>query len=160
AWLYDVALYLQHRGEKLDWDRLVADARRWAIDARLRVVLELCERTLRVGAPAEAIRALGRRRPGFVGRGAHRPILPLTRPTERLGASRAPSRRLLGWLDFLGDRATGWSHMWNSVFPPASYLVARHPGHVPTIGLRGRHVATMMPPVLHAIGRRLRLERR
>ena len=50
--------------------------------------------------------------------------------------------------------------MWNSVFPPAGYLAARHPGHAPTIRLRARHVATMMPPVLHAIGRRLRLERR
>ena len=158
AWLYDVALYLQRHGETLDWDRLVADARRWAIDARLRVVLELCERTLHVGAPAEVIRALGRRRPGFVEGGAHRAIIALNRVSESVGRRRAPSRRLLGWLDFLGDRATGWSHMWNSVFPPASYLAARHPGRAPTIRLRARHVATMMPPVLHAIGRRLRSE--
>jgi hypothetical protein len=160
AWLYDVALYLERRGETLDWNRIVADARRWAIDTRLRVVLELCERTFRVGAPAEVIRALGRRRPGLVEGCAHRAIIALNRMSERGGRRRTPSRRLLGWLDFLGDRATGWSHMWNSVFPPASYLAARHPGHAPTIRLRGRHLATMMPPVSHAIGRRLGLERR
>jgi len=50
--------------------------------------------------------------------------------------------------------------MWNSVFPPASYLALRHPKRASTIRRRARHVATMMPPVLHAIGRRLRLERR
>jgi hypothetical protein len=159
AWLYDVALYLQRRGGTLDWDRLVGDARRWAIDARLRVVLELCERTLHIGAPAEVIRALGRGRPGFVERGAHRAIIALNRVSERVDRRWTPSRRLHGWLDLLGDRATGWSHMWNSVFPPASYLAARHPGHAPTIQLCARHVATMVPPVLHAIGRRLRLER-
>jgi hypothetical protein len=160
AWLYDIALYLQRRGDTLDWDRLVADARRWAIDGRLRVVLELCERTFHVGAPAEAIRGLDRRRPGFVERGAHRAIIALNRASENIGRRPAPSRRLLGWLDFLGNRATGWSHMWNSVFPPAGYLAARHPGHAPTIRRRVHHAATMTPPVLHAIARRLRLERR
>src|SRR5262249_49721990 len=154
------ALYLQRRGETLDWDRLVADARRWAIGARLRVVLELCARAFHVGAPADVIRALDRRGPGFVEGGAHRAVIALNRVSERVGRRRMPSRRLLGWLDFLGDRATGWSHMWNSVFPPAPYLAARYPGHVPTTRLRGRHLATMLPPILHAIGHRLRLERR
>jgi hypothetical protein len=160
AWLYDVALYLQRRGETLDWDRLVADARRWAIDARLGVVLELCERTLLVGPPVEVRRALGRRPPGFVEGCAHRAIIALDRVSENSGRRRPPSRRLLGWRDFLEDRATGWSHMWNSVFPPAGYLAARHPGRAPTTRLRVRHVATMVPPILHAIGRRLRIGRR
>ena len=160
AWLYDVALYLRRRRETLDWDRLVADARRWAIDDRLRVVLELCERALHVGAPAEAIRALGRSRPGFVEGCAHRAVIELNRASERVGGRPAPSRRLLGLLDLLADRATGWSHMWNSLFPPARYLAARHPGSATTIRRRMRHVATMAPPILHAIGRRLRLEGR
>jgi hypothetical protein len=160
AWLYDIALYLQRRGDTLDWDRIVADARRWIIDGRLRVVLELCERAFHVGAPAEAIRALGRSRPGFVEGCAHRAVIALNRVGERVGHGAAPSRRLLRWLDFLGDRVTGWSHMWNSLFPPAGYLAARHPGRAPMIGLRASQVAKMTPPVLHAIARRLRLERR
>jgi len=160
GWLYDVALYVRRRGETLDWDRLVTDARRWIIDDRLRVVLELCERTLHVGAPAEAIRALGRRRPGFVEGFAHRAIIAVNRVSERVGRRPAPSRRVLRWLDLVADRATGWSHMWNSLFPPASYLAARHPRPAPRIGRYGRHVAMMTPPVLHALARRLRLERR
>src|SRR5262249_31191518 len=131
-----------------------------AIDGRLRVVLELCERTFHVGAPAEAIRCLDRRRPGFVERGAHRTIIALNRASENIGRRSAPSRRLLGWLGFLGDRGTRRSHMWTSVSPPAGYLAARHPGHAPTIRRRVHHVSTMTPPVLHAIARRLRLERR
>jgi hypothetical protein len=160
AWLYDIALYLQRRGGALDWDRIVADARRWAIDDRFGVVLELCERALRVGAPAEAIRALGRSRRGFMEGCAHRAVIALNRVSERVAHGPAASRPLLRWLEFLGDRATGWSHMWNSLFPPAGYLAARHPGRTPMVGLRARHVAKMTPPVLHAIARRLRLERR
>jgi len=160
VWLYDVALYLQRRGGTLDWDRLVADARRWALDDRLRVVLELCERDLHVGAPGEVIRALGRHPQGVVERCAHRAVIAFDRASERVGRRRPPARRLLGWLDVLGDRATGWSHMWTSLFPPAGYLTASHPGRAPTIELRARHVATMTPAVLHAIARRLRLERR
>jgi len=155
VWLYDVALYLRRRGHTLDWDQLVADARRWAIDARLRVVLELCERTLGVGAPAEVIGELGRPRPGFVEGCAHRAVIALNRLSERLQRRGAPSRRLVGWLDVLGDRATGWSHMWNSVFPPAGYLATRYPGLAPTIARRAHHVGTMVPPLLHAVGRRL-----
>jgi len=160
AWLYDIALYLQRRGDTLDWDRIVADARRWATHDRLRVVLELCERALHVGAPLEAIRALGRSRRGFVEGSAHRAVIALNRVSERVAHGSVPSRRLLRWLDFLADRATGWSHMWSSLFPPAGYLAARHPGRAPTIALRARQVARMTPPVLHAIARRLRFERR
>jgi hypothetical protein len=75
-------------------------------------------------------------------------------------SERVEKHRLLGWLDVLGDRATGWSHMWTSVFPPAGYLTARHPEPASTSRLRARHVATMVPPVVHAFRRRLRLERR
>jgi hypothetical protein len=160
AWLYDVALYLRRRGDALDWDRLVGDARRWAIDDRLRVVLELCERTFDVGAPPKAVRALERRRPGFVEGCAHRTVIVCNRVRERVDGRRTPARRLLGAIDLLADRATGWSHMWSSVFPPASYLAAGHPGRAPMLRLRARHVATMAPPVLHAAARRLRLERR
>jgi hypothetical protein len=158
-WLYDVALYLRHRGDALDWDRLVADAGRWAIDARVRAVLELCERAFHVGAPAEVMHALGRRRPGLVEGCAHRAVMALDRLSERAARRRAPSSRLLSWLDFLGNRATGWSHMWNSVFPPRGYLVARYAGSGPMIRRRARHAATMMPSVLHAIGRRVGRQR-
>ena len=88
----------------------------------MRVVLELCERALGVGAPGEAMRGLGRRAPGVVERGAHRVILAIDRASERLERRRPASRRLQPWLDVLANRAAGWSHMWNSVFPPAAYL--------------------------------------
>jgi len=160
VWLYDVALYLQRRGDTLDWDRLVADARRWAIDTRLRVVLELCERTLRVGAPADVIGALDSRRPGFVDGCAHGAIIALERARARVARRPTPSRRLVGWLDVFRSRVIRWSHGWNLFFPPLGYLAARQPGHAPSIRRRARHVATMMPPIARAIARRLRLEKR
>src|SRR5262249_57261400 len=125
------------RGGTRHWARLATVARRWPTEDRLRVVLELCERTLHVGAPAGAVRALGRRRPGFVEGCAHRAIIAVNRVSERVGRRPAPSRRVLRWLDLVADRATGWSHMWNSLFPPASYLAARHPRSAPTIGRYG-----------------------
>jgi hypothetical protein len=155
-WLYDVALYVQRQGEMLDWDRVVADARRWAIEARLRVILELCDRTLQVQAPREVMRALDGQRPGLVERTAHRAIIVLSLASERVGRRRAPPRRLLAWLDFLADRAAGWSHMWTSLFPPAGYLAARYPGREPTIRVRIHHLEVMVPHVWGAISRRLR----
>lgn len=155
GWLYDVALSLRRHGDTLDWDRFVADARRWVIDDRVRVVLELCERALGVAAPAEVRRALGRRRQSIVERSAHRAIIALDRAGERLERRRASS----GWLDLLGNRAEGWSHMWTSLFPPSVYLAARHAA-TPSSRRRAQHLATMTPKVLHAIGRRLGLERR
>jgi hypothetical protein len=154
-WLHDVALSLLRRGDALDWDRLVADARRWAIDARVRAVLELCERAFHVGAPADVMRALGRRPPGVVEGCAHRAIMALNRVSDGVARRRAPSERLLHGLEVLVNRATGWSHMWNSVVPPAAYLAARYPDSAMTIQRRARHAAMMTRPVLDAVGRRL-----
>src|SRR5262249_62140295 len=51
VWLYDIALLLQRRASVLDWDALVAMARRWAIEAHLHAVFELCRRAVGVGPP-------------------------------------------------------------------------------------------------------------
>ena len=154
-WLHDVALLLLRRGDALDWDRLVGDARRWAIDSRVRAVLEVCERAFNVGAPADVMRALGRRRPGVVEGCAHRAIMALNRVSDGVARRRVPSERLLHGLEVLVNRATGWSHMWNSVVPPAAYLAARYPDSAMTIQRRARHAAMMTRPVLDAVGRRL-----
>lgn len=149
VWLMDIARHLQRYRDRFDWDAFVADARRWAIGDRLRVVFTLCERALGVGPPAGILQAFDRPRPGLVERGAHRVVLALGDVQARSGK---PSVR--AGCEVAIDRATGWSHMWTSLAPPGRSLSARHPGGS-RFGRRARHLATMTPPVLRAIGRRL-----
>jgi len=159
VWLYDVALYLKSRAATLDWDRLVGDARRGAIEGRLHAVLELCRRTFEVETPREVLRALGAGRVGFVERAAHRTVIELDRARDAVSRRATPSARLQRWLGILSNRAVGWSHMWTSLFPPAGYLAVRYPGSPSTARRRARHLETMAPEVWRAIGRRLSTSR-
>jgi len=142
-WLYDVALFLQRHGAGFDWDALVATARRWAIDARLHAVFELCRRALGVGPPPPVLAALNRRGPRLADRLAQRVLL----------ASRRAQEERAGWPRSAGpDRATMLApyvlratHAWSSVFPPQAYLRAAYPAPRWTIPRYAKHLRAVAP---------------
>jgi len=141
-WLYDIALFLQRRAA-LDWDELVATARRWAIDAHLHAVLELCRRALGVGPPAPVLAALNRKGPRLADRVAQRVLL----------ASRRAQEERTGWPRSAGpDRATALAphvlratHAWSSLFPPPAYLRAAYPTQRGAIPRYAKHLQAVAP---------------
>jgi hypothetical protein len=155
VWLYDIALYLQRRSARIDWDSFVDTARRWAIDGRVYATLDLSRRALGVGPPPEVLRALKRSRPRFVERMAHRVVLASHRANElqRSGTARAQGAQRL---TRLSGHALRFAHTWISIFPPSAYLRARYATHGAPLWLRGRHLREVVPGLWAEIRDRLR----
>jgi len=145
AWLYDIALYLQRRGELIDWERFVDTARRWAIDGRIHATLEMSRRALGVGPPREVLQALDRGRPPLVERIAHGVVIASHRANEaRRNAS--PRTWRPHWLTRLTDPTLRVADTYISLFPPGAYLHARY-ADTPNAPLwrRGAHLREIVP---------------
>ncbi len=145
VWLYDIALYLQRRGELIDWDSFVDTARHWAIDGRLYATFEVSRRALGVGPPPEVLRALNRGRPQFVERIAHRVVLASHRAND---AQRDESGKVIPrshWLTRLANPMLRFAHTWVSVFPPSAYLHARYAEPNAPRWLRAAHLREVVP---------------
>jgi hypothetical protein len=154
VWLYDIALYLQRRSDRIDWDRFVDTARRWAIDARLYATLELSRRALGVGPPPEVLQALNRGRPQLVERIAHSVVLASHRANE---TQRDASGRIRPhWLTRLSDPTLRVAHTWMSLFPPSAYLHARYATPNAPLWLRARHLREVAPELWAETRDRLR----
>ena len=143
-WLYDIALYVQRRGEVVDWDSFVDTARRWAIDARVHATFELSRRALGVGPPGEVMRALSSGQPRFIERVAHRMVLASHRASE-MREPGAAGTRPARWLEPLAGHALRIAHAWMSVFPTSAYLRARYSTPGTSLSLRGRHFREVVP---------------
>jgi len=155
TWLYDIALYLQRRSERIDWGKFVDMARRWAIDARVYAPLELSRRALGVGPPEEVLRALNRGRPQWVERIAHRVVLASHRASEaQHTASGRPPRP--HWLTRLCDPAVRFSDTWVSIFPPSAFLHAVYDTPNAPRWLRGAHLREVVPELWSETRGRLR----
>lgn len=155
VWLYDIALYLQRRSDRIDWHSFVDTARRWAIDGRLYATLEMSRRALGVGPPPEVLQALNRGRPQLVERIAHSVVLASHRAndTQRNASARTPRPH---WLTRLSGPTLRVAHTWISVFPPRAYLRARYDTPNTPLWLRGTHLREVVPELWAETRDRLR----
>lgn len=136
VWLYDIAAYVRRRADAVDWDRFVDCARRWAIDGRVRAVLELCRRALGVAPPPEVMRGLDRRAPRLTERLAHRVVF---------ASYRAKEAQRFSTLGQLSGHVVRAMNTWASLFPPTAYLRARYPGRASGLAVRTAHLRQVIP---------------
>ena len=147
VWLYDIAAYMRCFGETLDWQRFVDRARRWAIDARVHAVLELCRRALAAAPPSGVTEALDRRPPRWTERLAHRVVFAsyAAQDAERFSA-----------VTRLSTHAVRAANTWAWLFPPSAYLRARHAGGASSFALRAAHFGQVIPELWTEARERLR----
>jgi len=140
--LYEIALYVQEGGARIDWPRFVDTARRWAIDARLHATFELSQRMLGVAPPAEVLRQLDHGGPPLVERIAHRIAFASERAAEDRQSGSARKRR---WLAAYATPLLRTAQAWVSVFPPRAHLRAKYPHTSGALPLHGRHLRDLVP---------------
>jgi hypothetical protein len=143
VWLYDIALSLQQRASVLDWDALVAMARRWAIDAHLHAVFELCRRAFGVGPPPTVLAALHRGGPRLADRLAHRVLFTSRRALQDRAAGLSSNGT--DWATALAPSVLRLAHTWSCVFPPPAYLRAMYPAHRFAVRRYARHLQAVAP---------------
>jgi len=143
VWLYDIALLLQRRASLLDWDALVAMARRWAIDAHLHAVFELCRRAFGVGPPPMVLVALHRGGPRFADRLAHCVLFASRRALQERSAALSSNRA--DWATALVPSVLRLTHMWSRVFPPPAYLRAVYPAQQSAARRYAKHLRVIAP---------------
>lgn len=143
VWLYDIALFLQHRASVLDWDALVAMARRWAIDAHLHAVFELCRRAFGVGPPPTVLVALNRGGLRVADRLAHRVVFASRRALQERAVGLSSNGA--DWATALVPSVLRLAHTWSSVFPPPAYLRAMYPAQRFGVHRYAKHLQVLAP---------------
>ena len=152
VWLYDIALSLQHRASILDWDALVVMARRWAIDAHLHAVFELCRRAFGVGPPPTVLAALNRGGPRLADRLAHRVVCASRRALQDRPAGRSPNGA--DWATAVAPCVLRLTHTWSSLFPSPAYLRAMYPVRQSAVGRYVKHLQVVAPDLWSEIRQR------